>query len=155
MSANKRQSVSEAVKLNSGFTLIELMVVLAIVGILAAVAYPSYQAYNERACRAEAKNTLYTAAQFMERFAAQNNGTYTGAVLPVSLAMSRGLGAANVAGYDVALVMPDAMSFTLTATRASCPQIASGCVTPLTLNQTGFKGTVAGTAASIQQCWTR
>ncbi len=50
-----------------GFTLIELMITVAVVGILAAVALPSYTSYVRRANRADARNTLLAAAQRMEQ----------------------------------------------------------------------------------------
>ncbi len=55
-----------------GFTLIELMVTLAILAIVAAVAVPLYTAYSERTYRTEAQSDLLSAAQAMERFAAVN-----------------------------------------------------------------------------------
>jgi len=53
--------------LRDGFTLIELMVVLAIVGILAAIAYPAYTGYVRNAQRADAQSALLTTAQRLER----------------------------------------------------------------------------------------
>ncbi|MWJ29032.1 prepilin-type N-terminal cleavage/methylation domain-containing protein [Halomonas sp. ZH2S] len=50
-----------------GFTLIELMIVVAIIGIIASVAYPSYTRYVERSQRAEAKTVLMEAASYLER----------------------------------------------------------------------------------------
>lgn len=61
---------------SSGFTLIELMIVVAIVGILSAIAYPSYQEYVKRAKRGEAQAALMELAQFMERHYTNNNGSY-------------------------------------------------------------------------------
>ena len=60
----------------AGLTLIELMVVLLIVGILAAVAVPSYRQYVIRAHRTEAKTALLRLAANQERHYLQNN-TYT------------------------------------------------------------------------------
>lgn len=64
-----------------GFTLIELMIVVAIVGILAAVAYPSYQDYVRRAARADAQADMLELAQWMERQFTVGN-TYAGLALP-------------------------------------------------------------------------
>lgn len=61
-----------------GFTLIELMIVVAIVAILAAVAYPSYQNNIVKSRRADAQAALQGLAQAIERFYT-SNGTYVGA----------------------------------------------------------------------------
>ncbi len=50
-----------------GFTLIELMIVVAVIAILAAIAYPSYQDSVRKSRRADAKAALLDLAQFMER----------------------------------------------------------------------------------------
>tara|TARA_R110002033_G_scaffold139058_1_gene178231 strand:- start:248 stop:652 length:405 start_codon:yes stop_codon:yes gene_type:complete len=58
---------------NKGFTLIEIMVVVAIIGILAAIAYPSYSEYVKRGNRAEGQAFLSDAAARQERYYSQNN----------------------------------------------------------------------------------
>lgn len=65
-------------KQQRGFTLIELMIVVAIVAILAAVAWPSYQNHIRATNRADAQGALLGLAQAMERHFTQN-GTYGGA----------------------------------------------------------------------------
>ncbi len=60
-----------------GFTLIELMVTVAIIGILAAIAYPSYTEYVKKTRRAEAAALLLNTAQLVERYYSQN-GSYGG-----------------------------------------------------------------------------
>ncbi len=60
-------------KESRGFTLIELMIVVAVVGILAAVAYPSYQESVRKARRAEGRTALMEMLQQQERYMTQNN----------------------------------------------------------------------------------
>lgn len=64
-----------------GFTLIELMIVVAIIAILAAIAYGAYSNYVTSSRRAAAAACLSEAAQFMERYYTTNQ-TYEGAALP-------------------------------------------------------------------------
>lgn len=95
----------------AGFTLVELMIAVAILAIIAAVALPLYNQYSQRTYRTEAQADLLNCAQGLERFAAQNF-TYTGAVLanicdPNSVDQGR---------YVFALAIPDDDQFTLTAT---------------------------------------
>jgi type IV pilus assembly protein PilE len=64
-------------KYSRGITLIELMIVIVIVGILAAIAYPSYTRYVEKARRADGTSAILDAAQRLERCYTQTN-TYVG-----------------------------------------------------------------------------
>ena len=64
----------------SGFTLVELLVVMLILGLLAAIAIPSFFNQRDKARDADAKALVRTAQTAMETFATDNNGSYVGAV---------------------------------------------------------------------------
>lgn len=122
-----------------GFTLIELMIVVAVVGILSAIAYPSYAEYIRRGHRAEARAGLLQAAQWMER-AATATGTYP-------LTFPAALQTVPNNRYDIALVS-DGATFTLTA-KPKGSQVGDKCGN-YTLTNTGLRGTTAGV---VTECW--
>ncbi|WP_219062587.1 type IV pilin protein [Pseudomonas sp. UMAB-08] len=95
---------------SKGFTLIELMIVVAIVGILAAIAYPSYTEYVKKTHRSEIAGLLSEQAQILERFYSRN-GQYSNVTGPAAVALV--ISAGNTY-YTIAPVR-DAQDFTLTA----------------------------------------
>ncbi len=139
----------------TGFTLIELMIVVAIVGILAAIAYPSYQEHIRRANRADAQASLMELAQFMERNYTRlgrytTDAAGTAPALPFTTAPKDGVRLV----YDLSLSAVTATDYTLQATpRAGGPMAGDRCGN-LTLNSAGLKGQ-SGAGATTADCWRR
>ena len=119
----------------TGFTLLELMIVVAIIGIIASIAYPSYQEQVRQSRRANAQANLMELASYMERFYTENF-TYAGAGANLPFNQSPKSGTAF---YQIALPVNNLTAFTLTAT-AQGGQAADVNCTPLTITQTGATG---------------
>ena len=130
---------------HSGFTLVEMLVVVAMVAILGAVAYPSYVSQVTKGRRADAKQALVELAQKLERFYTER-GTYAGATLG-----STGVYAStSPAGYyTLAITSQTADGFTITAAPQGS-QASDSCGT-LGYNQIGDRS--VGTGATVAQCW--
>lgn len=149
MNTFKEQPVRNKQK---GFTLIELMIVVAIIAILAGVAYPSYQEFVKRSRRVEGQTLLSDAAARLERWRAQN-GSYMAAYTPTDIAkLKLPYGSKSEHGYYALKISGDLTSYTLTAERASLQTSDSKCG-DFTLDSAGSKGMVAGTPGTVADCW--
>ena len=129
---------------NRGFTLIEIMIVIAIIGIIITIGYPSLTEYVKKGRRAEVAGLLSEQAQILERFYSRTN-LYTGAT---------GLSAGNDY-YTITPTLAD-QSFLLTATRKAGSAMAGDKCGDFTLTNTGVRSMVNATSGlTTKDCWGR
>ncbi|PCI74660.1 MAG: pilus assembly protein PilE [SAR86 cluster bacterium] len=140
-------------KLN-GFTLLELLIVVAIMGILASIALPAYQNSVLRSARAEAKTELLQVASDQERHFSNFN-TYVDDATPLNTPVVAGRDRTTQNAFyaiSVAACAGGAITncFLATAT-AQNDQTADACTT-LTVSNTGARG---ATGDTTNECWQR
>ncbi|CDZ95747.1 type IV pilin protein [Pseudomonas saudiphocaensis] len=131
-----------------GFTLIELMITVVIIGILASIAYPSYQEFVKRGNRTEGQAFLNEVAARQERYYAQNNEYVTSDADIGKLNLKAGNNKSETGKYVLSLGSSASDGgYTLTATQ----QFGDSACGNLTLTATGVKG-VTG-SKSWEDCW--
>lgn len=139
-----------------GFTLIELMVVVAIVAILASVALPSYFSYIARSSRADAKTALLMNVQFLERNFTEANRYHQDSagvaiVLPHTQSPTTGS-----AAYTIALdPSTNATTFLVTATPVAGGPMDGDACGAFSINHLGQKTVGGGATLDAATCWNR
>lgn len=123
----------------SGFTLVELLVVMLILAILAAIAIPSFFNQRDKAKDSDAKADARSAQTAMETFATDNNGSYAGVLVADLQAIE-----STLSGANLAIPASTVDSYSITSTQADTGNVftisraADGSVT--------YTCTTAGTA---------
>jgi type IV pilus assembly protein PilE len=136
-----------------GVTLMELMIAVAIIGILGAVAWPQYSSYSTRANRSAVAGCLLEQAQFMERVYAsnmrydQNNGAAT--TLPATACRTN---LASAYTIQFATGQPGQRTYVIQAVPQGQQSTRDTACGTLGLNQAGDR-TKSGTAPTVAECW--
>ena len=130
----------------TGFTLIELMIAVVIIGVLVSFAFTSYQNSVRKSNRAEAKTAVSEVAQKLQRcFSMYGSYNNSNCAIYAQLSAAGGKITTQTRGfYDVTGVFTSS-TYTLTATAVKLPQTADDGCNVMTLKQTGAKSPVA--------CW--
>lgn len=142
----------QMIKKQYGFTLIELMIAVAIVGILAAVALPNYTEYVKRASRAEAVAALLDAANKEEQYFVDNR-EYTELLSDLGVQSKT-----ENKHFELTIKVVDKNAFTVTAKPIAGPVKGDGDCTELFITDTGLKGAKGAKTndgEDIDYCWGR
>lgn len=145
-----------------GLTLIELMVALAIVGLLSALVYPRYQDFVSHARRVDAQTQLLSAQQWMERlynesfdYAQSAEGNDVASLLALQAFRTSPRAGEGLKAYDISVTVASpnpSQSFVLTAKRTALGPAAADACGDFTLDHHGVRGLVNNTK-SLAECW--
>lgn len=142
---------------HKGFSLIEILIVMVIVGILTSIAYPSYREYINRAHRTDGQAGLLDLASRLERYYSENN-TYQTATIASGGATDVLSSAITPEGwYTLSISSATSTSYSLQATPIGTQGTSDKTCQSLTFNHLGIKGITAGPAGSprgtVDDCW--
>jgi type IV pilus assembly protein PilE len=145
--------IASGKKIN-GFTLIEILIVMVIMGVLAAITLPSYKSSVQNSRRADGKAALLDLAARSEKFFAQNN-QYT-AVIDLASGLSLGRTTSSEGYYNLEIVKCVGGELTrcylLTATGTGVQADDTGCAS-LSIDNVGRKTAKNSAAAAADYCW--
>jgi len=135
----------------AGFSLVELLVVLVIMGVLSAVALPGYTRYVQRGHRTEAMAALLESQHFMERYYSAN-GQYLSPAndLPLLPQRLQGIPSQGTVRYQLSVREATLNSYVLQAVPEG--SMAGDVCGSLTINQAGLRG-VLNSTWSVAECW--
>lgn len=147
-----RFALREMLKRQPGFTLIELMVTVIIIGILAAIAYPSYTQYVLRANRAEARAILLESVQFLERnYTTANRYDQDSAGVAIALPFLTSPKNGTTTKYNITAAYGAAPAQTFTLSAAPTGVMSGDACGTYTLDNAGIQGS----GGTIADCWGR
>ena len=141
---NKTQLITNRSK---GFTLIEIMITIAIIGVITAVAWPSYERYQEKGRRADGISALLQNSANLEKCFI-NHGAYNHARCNVSVPSP----SSSTENYYTIAIVRAADTYTITATPKNAQAGDAECAT-LTVDQLGEKKSTG--SATEKRCWSR
>ena len=136
-----------------GVTLIELMTVVAVLGIIAAIAIPSYRRYMVRANRTDAKTALLQTAQALER--CYTNSTpyaYNGAVCTAAVTFPITVASGN---YVITAPVREPQAYTLEAAPQGAQATGDAECAIFSLTETGAQTVNGSLSATPERCWRR
>ena len=145
---------------NKGFTLIELMIVIAVLAIIATIALPSFLGQIQKARRSDAKQALFNAAAKLEQYYQDNKGYPTAANMDLLYPDVNATTFTSVEGhYTIGFNgVPTATTYSIQAVPAGAQVAETGCGAgdsccgTFQLNHLGEK-TVTGATLPADRCW--